>query len=80
MKHLEAYRSGIRFWQRLYGDRLMREMGASISSNDWLHVVRNMRALLRYYPRGFVYFVRQLPMRTVIAVPGAFLRMYSHRR
>ena len=47
-KQTEAFEDGIRFWQTLYGDRLIRELRGSTR-----HAIRNMPVLLRYYPRGF---------------------------
>ncbi len=48
----EAYETGVRYWQDVYGLLLAREVLAHIRGREWNRAVRSMLVLLRYHPRG----------------------------
>jgi glycosyltransferase involved in cell wall biosynthesis len=51
----EAHKAGIRYYQELYGEQLVNEVRAAVRGRErWTRALRDMRVLLRYYPRGVV--------------------------
>jgi glycosyltransferase involved in cell wall biosynthesis len=52
--HLEAaYREGVAFWQRLYGDPLLGEVATRVRTGaSWSKTARLLLVLLRHYPVG----------------------------
>ncbi len=52
-QHKEAYKAGMRFWRKDYGDPLVEEVRAHVREREWKQAIRGMLVLLRYYPLGF---------------------------
>jgi glycosyltransferase involved in cell wall biosynthesis len=50
----EAYREGVRHYQRAFGDPLGWHMVCAARNRDWKVAVKNFRVLLRCYPQGLV--------------------------
>jgi glycosyltransferase involved in cell wall biosynthesis len=53
-QYRQAYRAGLRHWKDFYGERLLNEARAHYSERNYMPVVRDLLALFRYYPRGFM--------------------------
>lgn len=48
-----AYREGVAFWQRLFGEQLLDDVGTRVDTGAaWGPTMRMLGALLRYYPGG----------------------------
>jgi len=48
-----AYGEGVRFWQQLFGEPLLYEVGARVrTGGSWSAIERLLAVLLRYYPLG----------------------------
>jgi hypothetical protein len=54
----KAYRTGISFWRRHYGDPLVQEVQDYLWKCDWRRALKGLLALLRYHPYGFVSVLR----------------------
>ena len=72
----QAFKSGVRFWQTIYGDRLIRDMSAD-STGQWRTNFRNMPVLLRYHPRGFA---RVAPLLSVGMLVGGCRSLFRIAR
>ena len=51
-RYQKAYKEGIRFYQTVYGGKLVDQIFASFKSGQWKDVFQEARLLLRYYPQG----------------------------
>jgi hypothetical protein len=47
-----AYWAGLRFWRLFYGRPSVEELRGHIDRREWAPVLRGVRTLLRYHPRG----------------------------
>jgi glycosyltransferase involved in cell wall biosynthesis len=61
----EAYAEGVAFWQRLFGEQLLDELGRRArAGRSWAASARLLRLALRYYPHGLFWrttrFARRL--------------------
>jgi hypothetical protein len=57
-RYKKAYKAGIRFWRRHYGDPLAHEVQDGLWKRDWRRAVKGLLVLLRYYPYGFASALR----------------------
>ena len=52
-RYEDAYREGLEFWRRAFGDSLLWETAQGVYSGaSWLATMRMLAILLRHYPRG----------------------------
>jgi glycosyltransferase involved in cell wall biosynthesis len=63
----DAYRAGIRSYQRYYGDQLMNQARAHFRTRDWGRLIGRTLSLLRHNPKGFV---RHAGRKLYIALTG----------
>jgi GT2 family glycosyltransferase/SAM-dependent methyltransferase len=70
----EAYKTGIQFWQTLFGDRLVTEVPDRLVQGEWRHSINGKLMLLRYHPRGFAAFASQIFSRLVSRILRAIPR------
>jgi glycosyltransferase involved in cell wall biosynthesis len=59
----EAYRSGVRHWQRSWGKPLVEKVVADIQGQKTTDLAKGIGTLLRYYPRGLIEAVQMLVSR-----------------
>lgn len=61
---VEAYREGVSFWQRLFGEPLLDELARRVRARSWGSVARLLGVALRHYPHGLAWragrFTRRL--------------------
>ncbi len=50
--YVEAYKSGMAFWQALYGQPLLEEVRGQLAEHQWQRALPGLWVLLGYYPRG----------------------------
>ena len=50
--HHQAYKRGIKFWQKVYGPQLANEVSGHIREREWNRALQGIKTLLRYYPWG----------------------------
>lgn len=48
----QAYREGVAFWRRLFGEPLLDEVGTRMRARAWKKTVRLLGVALQYYPGG----------------------------
>jgi hypothetical protein len=81
-QYREAYRSGIWYRRRLYGEPLIWQAGAALKSHDWYRAHRYLSTLMRFYPGALALPLLQkwsalahrevvIPQHAVAAVPTA---------
>jgi SAM-dependent methyltransferase len=58
----EAYRTGIRYWQRYYGAPLTKEVRAHLEAHQWKQALLNTLVLLRYAPSALIEAGQRLPL------------------
>jgi glycosyltransferase involved in cell wall biosynthesis len=63
-QYREAYRAGRRAWGKLYGEQLVAQIRAEISSQRWMETARGIGVLIRHYPRGLLSLAAP-PLRSV---------------
>ena len=62
--HEDAYREGVAFWQRLFGESLLDDVATRVDTGAaWGTTVRMLAVLLRYYPRGLARRVARVARR-----------------
>jgi len=64
-----AYREGIRYWQKYYGRKLIKDVRAQAQAGDWKNAVSGAFTLVRYYPGGVASKVSKRITRTAARVP-----------
>ena len=58
-RYEEALKGGVRNAQDFYGMQLVYEFRVHVREREWRQVMRDMLAMLRYYPRGFASLYEQ---------------------
>jgi hypothetical protein len=53
-----AYKAGIRFWKRYYGEPLIRQIKGCVQQRQWRGVVSGAWILARRYPQGLASVLR----------------------
>ncbi len=48
-----AYRTGVKYWQNCYGERLIAQVRRHARAGEWKEALSGMWILLRLHPRGF---------------------------
>jgi glycosyltransferase involved in cell wall biosynthesis len=70
----KAYETGIKFWQSLFGDSLISEVGRRLAHGEWRQAMREMLAMQQSYPGGFGTFASWVCHRVLFRVSRAIFR------
>lgn len=71
-KSAEAYKAGVRNWQKYYGKKLMKDLRSRAKAREWDQVLMGALTLLRYYPRGVVNKATEKITRMAARAPKIF--------
>jgi glycosyltransferase involved in cell wall biosynthesis len=71
-KSAEAYKAGVKNWQKYYGKKLMKDLRSRAEAREWGQVLRGALTLLRYYPRGVTSKATEKITRIAARAPKIF--------
>jgi hypothetical protein len=57
-RYRKAYKAGVGFWRRHYGEPLAQEVQDRLWQSDWKRAVKGLLVLLGYHPYGFASVLR----------------------
>ena len=62
-EHRAAYKAGIRFWRKYYGQPLVHQLAGDAQRREWGNVLKDAWALARRYPQGLASILLPGPQR-----------------
>src|SRR5438874_3411872 len=61
-QQMEAYKTGIRFWKRVWGRYVIEQIRAAIAEGEWKRATEGMLSLLRYSPSCLGSMLNDYPL------------------